>query len=86
MKIKSKVWQWLAIASGMAGTMFGLGIEGDLETLGEFNPHMAWTAFILLACALIFMRLGFAAEEREKRRYGRIYRNHARNANWREIE
>lgn len=88
MHIKSKTWQWLAVASGCTGLLFGLGIEGDLETIGQFDPAQAWTAAAMLAAALIFMRLHFAAYDREqaarRHRYGKIERNHARNADWRD--
>ena len=31
MKIKSRVWYWLAAASGTASLLYGMGIEGGAQ-------------------------------------------------------
>ena len=68
MRIKSGVWYWLAVASGAVGMLFGLGFEGSFEALGVISDTDFITAMVLLLAAFFFMRLGFAAEAREKRR------------------
>ena len=81
MKIKSRVWFWLSAASlaGALGTCFGLDsmavIPNDLWVRG-FIAELA-----LGAAHITFVRLGFAAQEREQRaaRCRRIRRTHARN-------
>lgn len=86
MRIKSRIWQWLAIASGCAGLVLGMGAEGTAQMSGELNYNGFTTAFILVLLALLFMKLGFIAEDRERaakrRRYGRIDRTHARNTEY----
>ena len=73
MKIKSRVWYWLAAASGAVSLLYGMGIEGGAQ-LGSS------TALCLVLAAVAFLRLGFAAQDREQnaRRYGRVDRTHAR--------
>ena len=64
MKIKSSVFYWLAIASFVVGMLFACGVEGaatDQDMIRCFE-----TAMVLILAALLFMRLGFAAEAREK--------------------
>ena len=81
MRIKSGVFYWLAVASGGVGMLFGLGFEGNFEALGIISDTDFITAMVLLLAAVFFMRLGFAAQDREQnaRRYGRVDRTHARN-------
>lgn len=83
MRIKSGVFYWLAVASGGVGMLFGLGFEGSFEAIGIISDTDFITAMVLLLAALFFMRLGFAAEDRERaakrRKYGKINRTHARN-------
>jgi hypothetical protein len=63
--------------------LFGLGFEGSFEAIGIISDTDFITAMVLLLAALFFMRLGFAAEDRERaakrRKYGKINRTHARN-------
>ena len=68
MKIKSGVWYWLAVASGAVGLLYGLGLEGSFQTGGTVSDGAFITAMVLILLAVFFMRLGFAAEAREKRR------------------
>ena len=68
MKIKSGVWYWLAVASGAVGLLYGMGLEGTVQTLGTVSDGAFITAMVLILLAIFFMRLGFAAEAREKRR------------------
>lgn len=67
MKIKSGVWYWLAVASGAVGLLYGLGLEGSFQTGGTVSDADFITAMVLILLAVFFMRLGFAAEAREKR-------------------
>ena len=68
MKIKSGVWYWLAVASGAVGLLYGMGLEGSFQTGGTVSDGAFITAMVLILLAIFFMRLGFAAEAREKRR------------------
>ena len=68
MKIKSGVWYWLAVASGAVGLLYGMGLEGSFQTGGTVSDADFITAMVLILLAIFFMRLGFAAEAREKRR------------------
>lgn len=80
MKIKSGVWYRLAVASGAVGMLFGLGFEGSAQTGSTISDGQFATALCLVLAAVMFLRLGFAAQEREQnaRRYGRVDRTHAR--------
>lgn len=84
MKIKSRVWHWLAVACGSVGLVLGMGAEGTAQMGGAINGNTFTTAVILVLLAALFMKLGFLAQDREereakRRRYGKITRNHARN-------
>jgi hypothetical protein len=68
MKIKSGVWYWLAVASGAVGLLYGMGLEGSFQTGGTVSDGAFIMAMVLILLAIFFMRLGFAAEAREKRR------------------
>lgn len=81
MKIKSCVWYWLAAASGAVGLLYGMGIEGGAQLGSSISDSQFVTALCLVLAAVAFLRLGFAAQDREqnaRRRYGRINRTHAR--------
>lgn len=67
MKIKSFVWYWLAMACFVVGLLYGLGLEGSFQTGGTVSDADFITAMVLILLAVFFMRLGFAAEAREKR-------------------
>ena len=66
MKIKSGVWHWLAAGCGLAGLLVGMGIEGGAQLGGVITDGEFCTAIGLLVAAVVFMRLGFAAQDREK--------------------
>lgn len=80
MKIKSGVWYRLAVASGAVGLLYGMGIEGSSQTGSTISDGQFATALCLVLAAVLFLRLGFAAQDREQnaRRYGRVDRTHAR--------
>ena len=86
MKLKSKTYYWLAVIFGGIGMGAGLGAEGTAQTTGEIPGTLFAVALILILTAVLLMRLGFAAEAREQaarhRRYGKIVRSHARNAEY----
>lgn len=84
MKIKSRVWHWLAVACGSVGLLYGMGLEGNTQIDAPVSSAQFTTAFILVLLSLLFLKPGFIAQEREereakRRRYGKINRNHARN-------
>lgn len=68
MKIKSCVWYWVAMGSFATGLLYGMGLEGTCQTGGTVSDGAFITAMVLILLAIFFMRLGFAAEAREKRR------------------
>ena len=75
MKIKSRVWYWLAAASGTASLLYGMGIEGGAQLGSSISDSQFVTALCLVLAAVAFLRLGFAAQDRE---HGRVDRTHAR--------
>lgn len=79
MRLKSTVFQWLAVASFAVGMIFACGVEGATTDQSMVNCFVVSMALIL--AALLFMRLAFAAEDRE-RASRKITRNHARNAEY----
>lgn len=68
MKIKSGVWYWLAMACFVVGLLYGMGVEGTVQTLGTVSDGAFITAMVLILLAVFFMRLGFAAQKDEERR------------------
>ena len=76
MKIKSRVWYWLAAASGAVSLLYGMGIEGG----AQLGSSISDSQLVTVLAAVAFLRLGFAAQDREQnaRRYGRVDRTHAR--------
>ena len=83
MKVKSTVWQWLAAGSFGAGLLYALGIEGGAQVGGTISDTQFIAAMGLILLAVLFMQLGFRAEDHEKcagkHGHGKIRRNHARN-------
>lgn len=67
MKIKSGVWYLLAMGSFCVGLLYSMGLEGTCQTGGIVSDDAFVTAMVLILLAIFFMRLGFAAEAREKR-------------------
>lgn len=80
MRIKSGFFYWLAAASGAESLLYSMGIEGSAQTGGTISDGQFATALCLVLAAVMFLRLGFAAQYREQnaRRYGRVDRTHAR--------
>ncbi len=66
MRIKSGVWHWLSAGCGLTGLLVGMGIEGGAQLGGVITDGEVCMAIGLLAAAVVFMRLGFAAQDREK--------------------
>lgn len=65
MKIKSMVWHWLAAGSLCAGLLCGMGLEGNAQVGAPITDGQFVTAMVLVLAAVLFMRLGFAAQEQE---------------------
>jgi len=86
MKLKSTTYYWMAVILGGIGIGAGMGAEGTAQTTGDIPGTLFAVALVLILAAVVLVRLGFAAEDREKaakrRRYGKIVRNHARNAEY----
>ena len=66
MKLKSKVYYWLAVIFGGIGMGAGLGAEGTAQTTGEIPGTLFAVSLLLILIAVLLMRLGFAAEAREQ--------------------
>ena len=66
MKIKSRVWYWLAAASGAVSLLYGMGIEGGAQLGSSISDSQFVTALCLVLAAVAFLRLGFAAQDREQ--------------------
>ena len=66
MKIKSCVWYWLAAASGAVSLLYGMGIEGGAQLGSSISDSQFVTALCLVLAAVAFLRLGFAAQDREQ--------------------
>lgn len=73
MKIKSFVWYWLAMACFVVGLLYGLGLEGSFQTLGTVSDGAFVTAMVLILLAIFFMRLGFAAHDREQQERRKVH-------------
>ena len=80
MKIKSTVLHILAAGCGCLGLLYGMGIEGGAQLGSSISDSQFVTALCLVLAAVAFLRLGFAAQDREQNahRYGRVDRTHAR--------
>lgn len=80
MKIKSTALHILAAGCGCLGLLYGMGLEGGAQTGSAISDGQFATAMCLVLAAVAFLRLGFAAQDREQnaRRYGRVDRTHAR--------
>ena len=61
MKIKSRIWYWLAAASGAASLLYGMGIEGSAQTGSTISDGQFATALCLVLAAVMFLRLGFVS-------------------------
>ena len=65
MRIKSGVWHWLAAGCGLTGLLVGMGIAGGAPLGGVITDGEVCTAIGLLVAAVVLMRMGFAAQDRE---------------------
>lgn len=83
MKLKSTTYYWMAVIFGGVGMGTAMGAEGTAQTTGYISSTLFAVSLLLILTAVLLMRLGFAAEARERaarhRRYGKIVRSHARN-------
>lgn len=82
MKIKSTVLHILAAGCGCLGLLYGMGLEGNAQVGAPITDGQFATALCLVLAAVLFLRLGFAAQDAEakaaRRPYGKIDRTHAR--------
>lgn len=67
MKIKSTVLHILAAGCGCLGLLYGMGLEGGAQTGSTISDGQFATALCLVLAAVLFLRLGFAAQDREER-------------------
>lgn len=74
MRIKSGVWYWLAVACFVVGLLYSMGLEGTFQTGGTVSDGAFITAIVLILLAIFFMRLGFAAHDREKKQSKKVHR------------
>ena len=52
MKIKSRVWYWLAAGCGCLGLLYGMGIEGSAQTGSSISDSQFVTALCLVLAAV----------------------------------
>lgn len=74
MRIKSTVWHWLAAGSLCAGLLCGMGLEGNAQVDAPITDGQFVTAMVLVLAAVLFMRLGFAAQKQEEKAGPRAHR------------
>lgn len=74
MRIKSTVWQVLAGGSFGAGLLYALGIEGGAQVGGTITDGQFITAMVLLLLAVFFLRISFAAQDREERAGRKVHK------------
>ena len=53
MKIKSRVWYWLAAASGTASLLYGMGIEGGAQLGSSISDSQFVTAPAAMAASSV---------------------------------
>lgn len=84
MKLKPVVLQWAAVACGAVGLLYALGIEGGAQIGQPITDGEFVTAMALILAAIALGRLSFALEDAQKQQspYGKITRDHARNAEY----
>lgn len=84
MKLKPVVLQWAAVACGAVGLLYALGIEGGAQVGQPITDGEFVTAMVLILAAIALGRLSFALEDAQKQQspYGKITRDHARNAEY----
>lgn len=75
MKIKSGVWAWLSAVSLLGGMMTAMGLEGNAEVGAPISGDAMSATVILTLMALAFLRLHFAAKDREEREKRRVHRS-----------
>ena len=73
MKIKSCVWQWLAVACFCVGLLYGMGVEGTFQTGGAVSDGDFITAMVLILLSIFFARLSFHAADREKKQGRKVH-------------
>lgn len=66
MKLKPAILQCAAAACFGVGLIYALGIEGGAQVGGTISDSQFVTAMCLILLSLLFMRLGWAAEDKEK--------------------
>lgn len=74
MKIKSRVWHWLAVACGGAGLVLGMGAEGTAQTGGTISDSQFTTAMVLILAALALMRISFAVQDADERAHRKVHK------------
>lgn len=84
MNLKPGVLQWAAVACGVVGLIYALGIEGGAQVGQPITDGQFVTAMVLILAAIALGRLSFALEDAQKQQspYGKITRDHARNAEY----
>lgn len=65
MRIKSRVWYWLAAASGAVSLLYGMGIEGGAQLGSSISDSQFVTALCLVLAAVAFLRWGFRLKPRK---------------------
>ena len=74
MKIKSRVWHWLAVACGSVGLVLGMGAEGTAQTGGTISDSQFSTAMALILAGLALMRISFAVQDADERAHRKVHK------------
>lgn len=84
MRLKPGLLQLAAVACFGVGLIYALGIEGGAQVGQPITDDQFITAIVLILTSIALGRLSFALEDAQKRRspYGKITRDHARNADY----
>ena len=73
MKLKSGILQIAAVACFVVGLLYGMGVEGTVQTLGTISDADFITAMVLILLSIFFARLSFHAADQEKKQGKKIH-------------
>lgn len=74
MKMRSTVWQLLAVGSFVVGFLYALGIEGGAQVGGTITDTEFATALGLILAAVLFLRISFAVQDKEKAADSKVHK------------
>lgn len=78
MKLKPAILQCAAAACFGVGLIYALGIEGGAQVGGTITDAEFVTALGLILAAVLFLRLGWAAEDKERASRRKVHQKPAK--------